>query len=316
MLIFDQAALQKKQAESAAAPDVEGIVEERVKAAIEKAKADQESSVSAATAQLQKELDTLREANPDVSKLQTEINELQEKLSNIPAITITEPDVEKRVEELIKERLATLATEHEAALQSARENGRKEEETKSRMLTMQLQRLKQEVARLKEAANGTAAPASAPVKAPGVVVAPTLDTAGAPRDISKAPAAASAPTQVEPATPTTAATLKPQSPGPGRGRGRGAARGRGVPPGLGRGSVLESVNQTIAGASAAVPGPSQQLSILGASGQKRTREDDNVASGEAGGLLKRIKPDPSLPAKPVNIIRNRVSPASANNPPP
>lgn len=278
---------------AASAPaDVEALVAQRVEAATAQVKAEQQSAVAAAVAPLQEQIATLSQGQPDIAQLQerhaAEIKALHDQLATA-AGSVSDDAIEARV----NERLAALNAEHTAALARATESGRMEAETKFKMLQMQFTRVRQELAQLKQAQAVAAAPAatglaSGIVKIEGSV--PATPVAGS--------SAATAPTI--PASPTVA-----------RGRGRGAAPGRGAPgtrggvargaaagAGLGRGSVLDVVNQAIAGGSASPGTPAGQFSILGASGQKRNREDEEMA--DPGSLAKRMKPGESgLPPKPA-----------------
>ncbi|KAG8826812.1 hypothetical protein FRC19_007380 [Serendipita sp. 401] len=302
--------------------DVEAIVAQRLESAVAQAKADQEAAVAAAVQPLQQQLAALPTAQPDIAQLQqqheAEVKLLREKLADATQRETPAPNVEGIIETRVAERVTALQAEHSAALAQATENGRKEGEAKFKMLSMQLTKARNEIAQLRGAA-GQAKPIPVPATAP---VGPT----GQPVDGSKANAPPSTPTAVNTAIPVAAAggmaNLPPtptSAANRGRGRGvpaaaRGAAaaspRGRGAAPGAGRGTVLDAVNQAIS-AAAPSPPPGGQLSILGASGQKRTREDEETT--DPGALAKRLKPgEASLPPRPagrggaVPINRNRL----------
>lgn len=264
------------------------MVAQRVGAAVAQARAEQEAALAAAVAPLQAQIATLSQGQPDVAQLQqqhaAEIKALQDQLAAATAGGVSDAAVEAK----INERLAAINAEHAAALARATESGRMEAETKLKMVQMQFTRARQELAQLKAAAQaGTGA--TQPLGAAG-------PSAGGPATPVAAPGNAVAPGV--PASPTVA-----------RGRGRGAAPGRGAPPtrgiargaappaGIGRGSVLDAVNQAIAGGTASPGSPGGQLSILGASGQKRGRDEEMV---DVGSLAKRMKPgEATLPAKPA-----------------
>ncbi|KAG8851065.1 hypothetical protein FRB91_008533 [Serendipita sp. 411] len=316
-----QTTLQKEKAASTPT-DVEAIVAQRLESAAVQAKADQEAAVAAAVQPLQQQLAALPTAQPDIAQLQqqheAEVKSLREKLADATQQETPVPNVEGIIETRVAERVTALQAEHSAALAQATENGRKEGEAKFKMLSMQLTKARNEIAQLRGAA-GQAKPIPVPATAP---VGPT----GQPVDGSKANGPPSTPTAVNTAIPVAAvpgmANLPPTpTSAANRGRGRGvpaaargtavaSPRGRGAAPGAGRGTVLDAVNQAIS-AAAPSPPPSGQLSILGASGQKRTREDEETT--DPGALAKRLKPgEASLPPRPagrggaVPINRNRL----------
>lgn len=288
-------------------PNVEAIIAQRLEAAAAQARAEKEQAVATATAALRKQLQEMSLNKPDVSQLQqqhaAEIKALQDQLASAGGggggSAPTDAAIQQKVEQGISERLTALQAEHETALIKATENGRHEGEAKVKMMGMQLQKLRGELAQLKSQ-GAQARPAAA--------AASTSAAANAP------PTPAQAPTTVK--TETETANPIPASSVTTRGRGRGAPmraiapRGRGAAPGGGgggRGTVLDVVNQALS--TPAPPSPSS-ISILGASGQKRTREDEE--SADPGTLAKRIKPgEASLPPKPggrggIAIVRNRM----------
>jgi nucleoprotein TPR len=191
--------------------------------------------------------------------------------------------------------IAALKAQHEKDLEIARDNIRKELETRSKMMQLQITKLRQENTALKAAQNQAGVP---PATASPVV--PTPAAPGVPSVPPTPTDAAAPPAVIAPPIPS------PSMPGLGTTRGRGAGRGtpgqRGGPAGRGRGrgTILDSVNQAMQSNQPPTPG---ELSILGA-GQKRQREDE---TGDPGSLAKRLKPggEASLPAKPVPLNRNR-----------
>jgi len=304
-VLFQATLEREKEAASSAASapaDVEALVAQRVEAATAQVKAEQQSAVAAAVAPLQQQIAALSQGQPDLAQLQqrhaAEIQALQNQLAAAAAGGVSDDAIEARV----NERLAALNAEHTAAIARATESGRMEAETKFKMLQMQFTRVRQELAQLKQAQAGTSAPAtglaSGVVKIEGGV--PATPVAGS--------SAATVPTT--PASPTVARGRGRGAPGRGvPGARGGVARGAGPAAGLGRGSVLDAVNQAIAGGSASPGTPTGQLSILGASGQKRNREDEEMA--DPGSLAKRMKPGESgLPPKPAGrgtqINRGRI----------
>ncbi|KAG8824295.1 hypothetical protein FRC17_009133 [Serendipita sp. 399] len=310
--------LQKEKAAPNPA-EIETTVAQRLESAAAQAKADQEAAVAAAVEPLKQQLATFSATQPDIAQLQqqhaAEVKSLREQLANGMQTEASPPDLEAVIEQRLVERIAALQSEHAAALAQATENGRKEGEAKFKMLNMQLTKARNEITQLRAAA-GQVKPASTPGAGASTSVPQTADA-------SKANGPPITPTAVNTATPIAGAAGLPPTPtnaaNRGRGRGvppatRGAAtaspRGRGAAPGVGRGTVLDAVNQAI---SAAGPSPvaGAQLSILGASGQKRTREDEEAT--DPGALAKRLKPgEASLPPRPagrggaVPINRNRL----------
>lgn len=299
--------------------NVETIIAQRLEAAAAQAKTEKERAVAAATAALRSRLQEVSQNKPDVTQLQqkhaAEIKALQVQLASAGAgagIAPTDEIIQQKLEEKLNERIATLQAEHEAALVKATENGRHEGEAKVRMMTMQLTRLRNEVAQLK---GQSAQPKPAPN------AAPAGGSAANPTNAASTPAVPAAQANPIPRTPTVtdAANAVPPSPAAARGRGRGiaptrgapsgTARGRGAAPGagVGRGTILEAVNQAISTPAPPSPG---SISILGASGQKRTREDEETT--DPGTLAKRIKPgEASLPPRPAGrggppVPRNRM----------
>ena len=191
-------------------------------------------------------------------------------------------------DEAVAAQIAALKAQHEKDLETSRENIRKELETRAKMMQLQMTKLRQENTALKAAQNQVAAP-----PATASPVAPMLSSVPPTPTDAAAPSAAIAPPVPLASNP---------APGAPRGRGvRGAPGQRGglVGRGRGRGTILESVNQTMHNNQPPSPG---ELSILGA-GQKRQREEE---TGDPGSLAKRLKPgEASLPAKPVPLNRNR-----------
>ncbi|PVG00260.1 hypothetical protein CPB86DRAFT_844315 [Serendipita vermifera] len=302
--------------ESSAAPEVESIVAQRVEAAMSHAKAEQDSAVAAAVAPLQAQIETLSQSQPDLLQLQqrhaAEIQALQNQLAASRASAPGPMVDEQLVEQKVNERLAVIQAEHAAALTLATENGRKEAEMKLKMLNAQFNRVKNELAQLKGGAAAQVKPT--PTQAnPSAVTSTVPQVTPTPNTTENKPGGLPAPV-------IAANAGTPASPTAARGRGRGAAnptrgavaRGRGaIPAGVGRGSVLDAVNQTISGGASTPTTPESGLSILGA-GQKRAREEEESADPNA--LVKRLKPgEAGLPAKPVGrgaggvtINRNRL----------
>jgi hypothetical protein len=310
-----QATLEKALAtknEASSAPEVEAVVAQRVEAALSQAKSEQDSAVAAAIAPLRAQIEVLSQSQPDLLQLRqqhaAEIQALQNELASARSSAPGQIMDEQLVEQKINERLEAVRAEHGAALTLATENGRKEAEVKYRMLNAQFTRVKNELAQLKGAA---AQPK--PTTNPSVPPSPGPQTTATPATTENKPT-------VLPSPVVAVNSATPASPTVARGRGRGAAppargtpvRGRGAAPGgVGRGSVLDAVNQTIAGGASTPTTPESGLSILGA-GQKRAREEED--STDPNALVKRLKPgEAGLPAKPVGrgaggvtINRNRL----------
>ncbi|CCA67827.1 hypothetical protein PIIN_01651 [Serendipita indica DSM 11827] len=302
--------------------DVEATVAQRVAAATAQLQSEKDAAVAAAVAPLQQQLNNLASAQPNIAQLQqqaAEIRSLQEQLAKRPEGLPQNPELETIIQTRVAEQVASIQEEHNKALAQATENGRREADAKLKMLNMQFNRVKTELAQLK----GTAA--SKPVAAPGGSAPATTNaappSAAVPSPVKVEPAAS--PLATLPAVPVAAGL--PASPVAARGRGRGAANPRGVPAtrargaapaGTGRGTVLDAVNQAIAGGAPA--SPSGQLSILGASGQKRARDEDD--SNDPGALAKRLKPgEGGLPARPAGRggappARNRLPGSPAPGP--
>ncbi|CAG7846542.1 Protein MLP1 homolog {ECO:0000303/PubMed:21784248} [Serendipita indica DSM 11827] len=302
--------------------DVEAIVAQRVAAATAQLQSEKDAAVAAAIAPLQQQLNNLASAQPNIAQLQqqaAEIRSLQEQLAKRPEGLPQNPELETIIQTRVAEQVASIQEEHNKALAQATENGRREADAKLKMLNMQFNRVKTELAQLK----GTAA--SKPVAAPGGSAPATTNaappSAAVPSPVKVEPAAS--PLATLPAVPVAAGL--PASPVAARGRGRGAANPRGAPAtrargaapaGTGRGTVLDAVNQAIAGGAPA--SPSGQLSILGASGQKRARDEDD--SNDPGALAKRLKPgEGGLPARPAGRggappARNRLPGSPAPGP--
>lgn len=275
------------------------LIAQRLEAATAQALEAQNAAVTTATAPLQDQIRTLSQGQPELARIQeqyaAEIKVLQERLAASESAPrgINEASVDQIVETRLNERLAAIQEQHSQALAKATENGRMEGEAKFKMLNMQLTRVRAELAQLKGGGTGTV-----PKPAPGTAASPV------------------------PATPVIKTEATPGTiPGPAatRGRGRGAppvrgapVRGRGGPPGVGRGSVLDAVNQAISGGGPAPGSPGSPLSILGASGGKRARDEDE--SADPGALAKRLKPEEAagLPPKPagrggaIALNRNRA----------
>jgi hypothetical protein len=245
---------------------------------------ERQAAVQQATAQLRRELEGLKKSAPNVQEIQAqhaaELDALRARLDQTAAGA--------GGDEAMTAQIAALKAQHEKDLETTRENIRKELEARAKMMQLQMTKLRQENTALKVAQNqGAVPPTTASPAAPAVSSVPPTPTDAA------APPAAIAPT--------------PSIPGLGAPRGRGVGRGapgqRGSQAGRGRGrgTILESVNQTMQNNQAPAPG---ELSILGA-GQKRQREEE---TGDPGSLAKRLKPgEASLPAKPVPLNRNRPS---------
>lgn len=304
-----QANFEKEKTAAASVPtDVEAIVSQRLEVAATQAKAEREAAVNAAIAPLQEQISTLSQGQPDLAQLQerhaAEIRKLQEQLAAAASASPTGVSDEV-IEARVNEKIAALQAEHAAAVARATESGRMEGEAKLKMLQMQFSRVRNELNQLKAAQTS------------GVAAAPT-------------PGVPSPANVAQPATPVTAVgggPTSPASPTVARGRGRGVPanrgavpKGRGAAPGMGRGSVLDQVNQTIAGVSSPQSGTGQ-FSILGASGQKRTRDEEETA--DPGSLAKRMKPGEiaSLPPKPTGrggappLNRGRIAGTPPTNPP-
>ena len=244
-----------------------------------------QAAVQSATAQLRQELERLKKNAPNVQEIQAqhaaELDALRARLDQTAAAA--------GGDEAMAAQIAALKTQHQKDLEIARENTRKEQDTRGKIMQQQITRLRQENAALKAAQNQAAAP---PTPAIPVVPIPTAPATAVP-SVPPTPTDAAAP-------PTLAA---PSAAGAPRGRGgargipgqRGGAAGRG----RGRGTILDTVNQAMQTNQPPTPG---ELSILGA-GQKRQREEE---TGDPGSLAKRLKPgEASLPAKPVPLNRNR-----------
>ena len=263
--------------------DIESALAQRTQDIQAQAVRDRQAAVQSATAQLQQELEALKKNTPNVQEIQAQhaavLDALRARLDQTAAAA--------GGDEAMTAQIAALKTQHEKDLETARENTRKELDTRAKMLQLQITRLRQENAALKTAQNQAAVPPPTTTPVPPIPAAiatalpsvpPTPTDAVAPLAALAAPSAAGAP------------------------RGRGVSRGmpgqRGSPAGRGRGrgTILDSVNQAMQ------PPTPGELSILGA-GQKRQREDE---TGDPGSLAKRLKPgEASLPAKPVPLNRNR-----------
>ena len=242
---------------------------------------ERRAAVQQATAQLRQELEGLKKSTPNVQEMQAqhaaELDALRARLDQTAAAG---------GDEAVAAQIAALKAQHEKDLEISRENIRKELEARAKMMQLQMTKLRQENTALKAAQNQ-------------VVVPPAIASPAVPSPV--APAVSSVPPTPTDATAPSAAT----APAPGAPRGRGVGRGtpgqRGgsVGRGRGRGTILDSVNQTMHNNQPPSPG---ELSILGA-GQKRQREEE---TGDPGSLAKRLKPgEASLPAKPVPLNRNR-----------
>lgn len=299
--------MEKEKGDAAAPPEVEVLVTQRLEAARLQAQEAQNAAIAAAVTPLQEQLRVMSQGQPELASIQAqyaaEIKSLQDRLVLAESSTgsINEAAVDQMVEERINGRLAAIQEQHNQALAKATENGRMEGETKFKMLNMQLTRVRNELAQLKSGG------ATVPKPTPGATPSP-------------AQAAPTVKLEATPATlPIPANAGQPGGPTAPRGRGRGAppvrgapTRGRGGPPGVGRGSVLDAVNQAIAGGGPVPTSPGSSLSILGASGGKRARDEDETA--DPGALAKRLKPEENagLPPKPagrggaVALNRNRA----------
>jgi hypothetical protein len=303
--------LEKSLAEKEATtttPDVETLITQRLEVARSQAQEAQNAAVTAAIAPLQEQLRIMSQGQPELAHIQqqhaAEIKALQDQLAEVTSSSggTNAVFIEQAVEAGINERIAAIQEQHNQALAKATENGRMEGETKFKMLNMQLTRVRNELAQLKNG-GAPAQPRPAPAAATPAQGSPVVKMEAAPGTL-----------------PGPSVAGQPGSPIAARGRGRGgqpirgtATRGRGGPPGAGRGSVLDAVNQAISGASPTPASPSSSLSILGASGQKRARDEDETA--DPGALAKRLKPEEAagLPPKPtgrggaVTINRNRAA---------
>ena len=328
MLNTVQANLEKEKAALTSASnstDVEATVAQRVAAATAQLQSEKHAAVAAAIAPLQQQLSNLASGQPNVAQLQqqhaAEIQTLQEELAKRPEGLPQNLELETVIQTRVAEQIVAVQEEHSKALAQATENGRREADAKFKMLNMQFNRVKAELAHLK--GGGPPKPVAAP-PAGGVSAATNVTSPGmnVPPPIKTEPSISPAVTL--PAVPAATAGL-PASPLATRGRGRGAGvprggppvRGRGAAPaaGTGRGTVLDAVNQAIGGGAPA--SPSGQLSILGASGQKRARDEDD--STDPGALAKRLKPgEGGLPTKPAGRggtpTRNRLPGSPAPGP--
>jgi len=290
-------------------PDFEALVAQRLEAAKAQAQEAQSAAIIAATTPLHEQLRLLSEGQPDLARIQqqhaAEIKSLQDRLNEAVASAggNNAAAIEQAVQARLNERMAALQEEHSQAIAKATENGRMEGETKFKMLNMQLTRMRNELAQLK---SGGVLVQPKPTVNPGAAVFPAQAT----------PAIKTETTPVTLATPTAAG--QPGSPVTARGRGRGAQPVRGTPPrgrgatpgGAGLGSILDAVNQVISGGGPVPGSPSSSLSILGASGLKRARDEEAT---DPGALAKRIRPEEvaGLPPKPagrgaVALNRNRA----------
>lgn len=309
-----KASAQSTNAQTATSDDP---ISDRIKAV--EAQAAREQAVQAAVKPLQDEIATLKTSS------ELKLKELEERhtaelkalrdTTNQPmadASSMATPDVQKQVEELLEARVQELKAAHDQAVVEARENGRKESDSKMKMVQSQLAKLRAELTALKGGAPNAvvkpAAAANATASATRPPTVPALATTSA--AVTGAPPAGT--------VPGSPAIKSPQTGLPAvRGRGfpaRGAqVRGAAVAGrGRGRGSVLDSVNQSMAsnnapGSPATIPGG---LTILGA-GSKRPRDEEDPAPG---GLAKRVKAgEASLPPKPggvapISLVRNRLAP--------
>lgn len=246
---------------------------------------ERRAAVQHATAQLRQELEGLKKNTPNVQEMQAqhaaELEALRARLDQTAAVA--------GGDEAMAAQIAALKAQHEKDLEITRENVRKELEARAKMMQLQMTKLRQENTALKSAQVTSISSASTAIPSP---VAPAVSSVPpTPTDAAVSSAA------IVPPIPSTPALGAPR----GRGVGRGAPGQRGGPVGRGRGrgTILDSVNQTMHNNQPPSPG---ELSILGA-GQKRQREDE---TGDPGSLAKRLKPgEASLPSKPVPLNRNR-----------